>query len=293
MSARGVALAFGLLLALPPSSAAAEEAEADEFDRLQELRRQFRDGDYEAAVATGRAILDDEPTPLVRAEAHQYIAASAELLGRTDVAQEHFEELLTLQPTFRLEPSEFPTEVLAMFETVRLGMEDRLRQIEEQRRRAQEAERLERERRLREEAARLAALSRPRYMLRELEQRHLAVAFLPFGAGQFQNEMPERGYAFLGVELGLTAASMVLWLVHATLPDSPADPEAAESLQRGLEYAGYAVYGALAVTVVWGIIDALVNYRPRVERWIEIDEEDVPEAHRLAPERGPAPPAPP
>lgn len=281
MMARGVALLLGLAMALHPLAAPAEEAAGDTFELLQRLRQQFREGSYEEAIATGRVILEAEPSTLVRAEAHQYVGASAELLGRTEMAEEHFEELLTVLPTFQLEQSEFPTEVLTLFETIRLRYQDRIRLADDARRRAAEAERLERERRLRDEAARLAALAEPRYMMREVRRRHLAIAFLPFGAGQFQNDMPGRGYAFMFTELGLTAASMVLWILHATMPTDVDDRAGARDLRLGYEYASYAVYGALGVAVVWGIIDALVNFRAESVRWSEIEESDVPEEHRL------------
>jgi hypothetical protein len=283
----GVVLALCLASMLRPIAAFGEvapEASDDEFELLQQLRSLFREARYDEAVEIGGRILSGTPSTLVRAEAHQYVGASAELLGRTEEAEEHFEELLTVEPTFRMEQSEFPSEVLTLFENVRLRMQDRLRHIEEERRRAQETERLERERRLREEQQRLAELSRPRYMARELRRRHLALAFLPFGAGQFQNDHMRRGYAFLGVELGLTAASMVLWLLQAvTLPDDPDDTDAAVALRDGYQWASYAVYGALGVAVIWGMIDALVNFRPESERWVEVDEEDVPAEHRVRP----------
>jgi tetratricopeptide (TPR) repeat protein len=122
--ARGVLACVGLAIVLLPLTAPAEEAAVDEFELLQQLRQQYREGLYEEAVSTGQGILESGPSTLVRAEAHQYIGASAELLGETEMAEEQFEELLTLQPAFRIERAEFPTEVLSLFDTAGPGIED-------------------------------------------------------------------------------------------------------------------------------------------------------------------------
>lgn len=266
-------------------AAHAQEREPDDFELLQEIRRQFREGNYSAVEGLSARIFESEPSMLVRAETHQFLGASLELLGRSSDAEEQFEELLTLQPQFIMDQAEFPTEVITLFETVRLRVQDRLRQIEERRRRAQEAERRERERRARDEAERLRQLSRPRYLVNEVRERHLIVAFLPFGAGQFQNGQRGKGYAFLGSELALTAASMLFWLLGSTMQDNLADDEQGRDLWDGYQITSYCIYGALAAVVIAGIIDALVDhFRSPRSRWREIEVDDVPEEHRINPE---------
>jgi len=260
-----------------PAIGHAQEAERDEFAMLAELRGAFESGDYENCMGLAEQILGSRPSALVRVEAHQFFGASAELLGRTEQAEEQFEELLTLQPTFRLEQAEFPTEVLNLFETVRLRIQDRLRQIELQRERRREQERLEQEQLRRDEQERLARLVRPRFLVRTERRRHLALAFLPLGAGQFQNDQVAKGFVFLGSQVLLGGATMVLWLLRATMPSDPAGGlSQARELQRGYEIAGYAGYAALGVSVIWGIIDGLANFR-RTTRgpWVELDQDQV------------------
>ena len=156
--------------------------------------------------------------------------------------------------------------------------------------RAQEERQRERERELLAQQQRLASLARPRYLAVEAGPRHLILSLLPFGAGQFQNDQPAKGYTFLGIQLGLTVTSMTLWLAGNLLPDTDRYQESFE----GLQYASWAIAGALAVTVVWGIIDGLVNYlraRRQPARWREVAEEDVPEEHRIAADAEPRPSA--
>lgn len=281
MDGRGALFCCIIVVSLP-GLGYAQERDPDDFELLQEIRRQFREGSYETVERLATSILESDPTILVRSETHQYLGASLELMGRSGEAEEQFEELLTLQPQFIMDQAEFPTEVITLFETVRLRVQDRIRQIEERRRRAQEAERRDRERRLREEQERLLRISRPRYMVQEVQERHLVVAFLPFGAGQFQNGQRSKGYAFLGTELVLTGASMIVWILGSTLPSNADDRDQARELAEGYQIASYCVYGALGALVIAGIIDAIVNYyRAPRERWHEMDEEDVPDEHRL------------
>ncbi len=267
-----------LLAALLPVVAWAEVSTGGPLATLQQIRVVFLSGEYEDVVSLTNRLLESEPSMLIRTEGLQYLGASLELLGRTEEAEEQFEVLLTLQPLFHMNQADFPTEVVSLFESMRLLVRDRLDQIEEQRRRVQDVARRERERRLLEQQERLIEAARPRYLVREAVAQHLVVALLPFGAGQFQNGQRGRGYAFFGTQLGLTAASMVVWLLGTVVPDRSVD-----QVDRW-QIASYAVYGSLGVCVAWGIIDALVNYRRlqrRGDRWQEVRDRDVPEEHRI------------
>jgi hypothetical protein len=276
--------------------AAAEQGDVDPYSQLQQVREQFRHGGYEGVAYAAEQLLGTDPSMLVRAEALQYLGASLELLGRSVEAEEQFEVLATLQPQWAMNRSEFPAEVIALFDSVRDRVHDQLSRVEEQQRRAQQERQRERERQLLEEQRRLSALARRRYLAVETRPRHLALALLPFGAGQFQNDQRGKGYAFLGTELGLTVGSMTLWLLAATLPppEESDDPVRDGRLLTGYQYASYAVYGALAVAVIWGIIDGLVHFyraRRRPDRWREVPDDEVPAELRLP--DGPEPAAPP
>jgi hypothetical protein len=276
-------LVISLCLATP--AAAEEESVGVEspYVFLERIETEFGEGHYEDVERMAGELLQTEASMLVRAEGLQYLGAALELLGRSGEAEEHFEELVTLQPEFRMNQA-FPSEVLRLFESVRDRVQDRIRQIEDRRRRAAEAAQAERDRQAALLRQRLIDQARPRYMVREVEHRSLALAFLPFGAGQFQNGHNRRGYVFMGTQLGLTASSMVLWLLSTLAPENPEDEAEGARLLNGYQIASYAVYGALAVSVAWGIIDALVNYaraRRAGDRWSEVDENDVPEEHRV------------
>jgi len=262
----------------------AEESESDPFLLLQQIRELFLEGSYEALEQRAESLLESGPSMLVRAECLQYLGASLELIGRSEEAEERFEVLLTLQPEFQMNQADFPTEVISLFESVRLRVQDRINQIEERRRRQQDSERRRRERALLEQQQRLLELARPRYFERDARGLQLALALLPFGAGQFQNGHIGRGYAFLGTQLGLTAASMVLWMLGTLVPDDFEDAERGRNLYRGYQISSYSVYGLLVGSVIWGIVDALVNYR-RLNRtrgtWRQVDESEIPEDLRV------------
>lgn len=275
--------------------ARAEQDEADPYAQLQQVREQFRHGGYEGVATAAEQLLATDPSMLVRAEALQYLGASLELLGRSAEAEEQFEILATLQPQWAMNRGEFPAEVIALFESVRYRVLDQLDRVEEQQRRAQEERQRERERELLAHQQRLEAMARPRYLAVETRPRHLILALLPFGAGQFQNDQRAKGFAFLGTQLGLTVTSMTLWLVGNTLPEDYRDRR---DVFENLQYSTWAIAGALAVSMAWGIIDGLVNFlraRRQPERWREVAEEDVPEDQRLttdAPAPTPTPAAP-
>lgn len=277
-----IVLVVGLLFT--PLQVLAEESESDPFGLLQQIRELFLEGNYEAVERTAERLLETGPSMLVRTECLQYLGASLELMGRSEEAEERFEVLLTLQPEFHMNQADFPTEVISLFESVRLRVQDRIDQIDERRRRQQDRERRRRERAMIEQQQRLLELARPRYFERDAEGHHLVVAFLPFGAGQFQNGHTRRGYAFLGTELGLMAGSMVLWLLGTLVPDDFEDSERGRDLYQGYQISSYAVYGLLVTSVVWGIVDAIVNYR-RLSRtrssWREVEESEIPEDERI------------
>lgn len=74
---------------------------------------------------------------------------------------------------------------------------------------------------------------------------------------------------------------MTLWLL-GTLNPTDADGF------NGYQIASYAVYGTLAVSVLWGIIDGVVNFvRRRRSRpvWREVEEREVPPEYRIDLER--------
>jgi tetratricopeptide (TPR) repeat protein len=272
---RGVVCSVGAACLLVLTSWV-EAEEVDPFARLQSIRAQFRQGNYERVERTAQALLNQEPSSLIRAECLQYLGAALALMGRSDDAEERFELLLTLQPNFHVDPAEFPTDVIRLFETVRFRVANRLDQIEQRRQQAQEAERLARERRLWEQQAAAIDESVSRYFVLERQRNHWAVALLPFGAGQFQNQQPRKGYAFLATQLAFTAASMGLWLAATLAPETPEDLKQARRVMNGYQIASYVVYGCLAASVLWGIIDGLVYYRPVRERWREMDERQIP-----------------
>jgi len=57
---------------------------------------------------------------------------------------------------------------------------------------------------------------------------------------------------------------------------------------NGYHIASYVVYGCLAASVLWGIVDGLVFFRPVRERWREMDEGQIPAELRQRLRRSPS-----
>jgi hypothetical protein len=179
---------------------------------------------------------------LVR-ESRRYLGAAYVLTGRNPRANEQFE----------LDAADFPSEVHAVFRMVR----ERL--LEEQRDRAttEAREDAERDRARREALVELLSLAEET----ELEIAHdPAIAWLPFGAGQFQNGNANLGAFFLATEAITLLGSVVTFATWVPL----ADPDLRVDLGvlRALQVANWVSVGALGVLMLAGVLEAHINFVP-------------------------------
>jgi len=87
-----------------------------------------------------------------------------------------------------------------------------------------------------------------------------AVANLVPPWGQFQNGHRKKGYAILGGELGLVAASVVSAALLYSWRDSTHQFPGKEDEADALRVVNYVSLGALAALVVYGIVDGLYYY---------------------------------
>lgn len=97
-----------------------------------------------------------------------------------------------------------------------------------------------------------------------------AVANLVPPWGQFQNGHRKKGYAILGGELGLVAASVVSAALLYSWRDSTHQFPGKEDEAEALMVVNYVSLGALAALVVYGIVDGLYYYY-RVPEKPELD----------------------
>jgi hypothetical protein len=250
------ALLLGLALAGAPPAPTGVEAE---------LRSAIDDYEFgEHAQAAKKLVRLLEPLRLTRAEdvilARQYLGACHFLLDDRTRAESEFAKTLALDPEHKLDPGVFSPAIVQFFEDVRARTGLGLRPREEPR-----ASPTPSPVPSPSPAAPPTAAGPP-----PPAPPPLALAFVPFGVGQFANAQPLKGAAFAIVEVGLFVTAAVAFVTFQGLQCPPTecapDPRGA-AVFRDVDDASRAstaqsvalgtFYGGLGV-VALGIIDALV-----------------------------------
>ncbi len=205
-----------------PLSAVASSAEWDE------AINSFRYQDFDAAIGKLRFLLYPRPRVDRQREwrAREYLGAALWWTGRKAEALDEFTALLVRNPPARLDPVSYPPPMIQDFETLRgnllrLGV-------------------------LRPDSKPSLPTPPPTPWVAPLP-----LCLFPFGVGQFANQQPGKGIAFLAAEGTLAAGSAWLYLynrdegLHSRATDLP----------RAAQVAAGAAFWAVAT---WGVIDALV-----------------------------------
>ena len=246
---------------------------AQEFDRG---RTAFQRGEYERAIS----ILYPLVYPDLRLEseaevllAHRLLGVSYLFVNKPNDARIEFRKLLELAPDYRFDPLLDPPRVVEFFNALVREQQDQLGDIEARLRKREE----ERNR------------HRGEILVRRMEHHPYAVNFLPFGAGQFQNDQRTKGWAFLGAEAVLGAVSLGAFItnfvIYGTSPERtcngpyvnnmcPVDKidhtreETSHTITRVQVVSGAAFFAV----ALWGVIDAVRNYRAEVP----LDESYIP-----------------
>jgi hypothetical protein len=149
-------------------------------------------------------------------------ALSAFNLGDTKGAQAAFLQLLRVNPDHILDPFAVPPAAIKVFEQVRRENADALNlvrqqialRIEQDRRAKAEAEKLRLEQ---EERKRKVDLLNGEITVRTIEKRSMLLNFIPFGAGQFQQDRPGWGAAFAASEALMAVLSIVSFFAIESL----------------------------------------------------------------------------
>jgi hypothetical protein len=251
-----LALLLGLALAGVPSAPTSVEAE---------LRSAIDDYEFgEHAQAAKKLVRLLEPLRLTRAEdvilARQYLGACHFLLDDRTRAESEFAKTLALDPEHKLDPGVFSPAIVQFFEDVRARTGLGLRPREEPRPSPPPSP-----------APSPAPTPPPAVGPPAPVPPALALAFVPFGVGQFANAQPVKGVAFAVVEVGLFVTAAAAFVTFQGLQCPPTecapDPRGA-AVFRNVEEASRAstaqsvalatFYAGLGVAV-FGIVDALVS----------------------------------
>lgn len=254
----------------------ATTAMASPAEEMNTARDAFRRRDWLAAMPALSSLL--YPTPRLASEediyeAHLLLGMCAFESDDRLTATREFEQAISLQLDRKLGTGAFSEAAVSLYEERRQAMVEKYK--------------LEAEKRA-------LALEREKYrrMIEAMvivEKRDYYVNFIPFGAGQFQNGQTTKGIVFASAQGVTGAVSAGIWMylvgtygLSGSVPLEDADDVL--TLQRIHIGAGAAFIGIAA----WGIVDALVHYKPSVVR--KPDESLLPPDMRP---QGPKPEKPP
>lgn len=241
-------------------------------------RTAFDRGEYARTIQLLRPLL----YPELRLESEGEIVQTHRMLGiahlyerQNEQAAQEFRNLLQLRPDYRMDRMLDPPAVVEFYNAILKEQEAELADLERKRQQAD----LENQRRL--EAAR----NGPTVIERHFVRNSMAVSFIPFGAGQFQNGQPGKGWVFLGTEAALATVSIAAFTANfaiygvrpAVACEKSSNPAAhdegcalgyvqnADRSRSQLLLRVQLVSGALFfATAIWGVTDAVLNFRQQV-----------------------------
>lgn len=259
-------------------------ANAQSRPDLEKARAAYLARNYKEAEERLRALVDPATNKdrALLSQARMNLAAVLLAQGKKDEASDVFEKLILDDSTFEPDPLGFPTEVLNTFIDARAGLHDKIKLA------AQESARREQERKAREEALSRAREKRQRDIEKMASEEKITVknqrliAFIPFGAGQFQNKQAWLGWLFLGAESALVVASAVTIPMYA-YARRRADEEAPRDVDRKAEQykdrasdiqaANLAIVGSFTVLALAGIAQANIAFVPETH---EVKKRELP-----------------
>ena len=255
-----------IALAIVSCVLAPRVARAGDIEDFQAARALYDAHEWTRAISAFESLVGgDEPTLESQAlvlESRKYLAAAYVFVGRERAAADQLERLLTEEPTYELDATQFPREVVQLFERVRTRLAER-REAEAARAELEaEVVRLRAENEaLRAEASRERVVEVPRDQW---------LMFIPFGVGQLQNGEEGLGW-FFAVTEALAVAGLVttLALELAYIAELQTLDEAAGSrldqVQAAIDVLGplnWSFGGALGVLMIAGVVQANVAFTP-------------------------------
>ncbi|BDG07655.1 tetratricopeptide repeat protein [Anaeromyxobacter paludicola] len=248
---------------------------------LKRARDRYEFGAYAECAGAVRELLarqPDLPDPEA-AEAYKLLGLSEYQLGDKEQARAAFVSLLSHDPDYALDPFFVPPSIVELFDQVKKEREPELAPLRERKRQLREQERLAEEARRKLLAEEQARSGPPTKVIRVQERIYL-FNWLPLGAGQFQNGQGSKGTAIAAGEVVMGLVNIGAILFHnqiaedrsrrcsASQPTGCSHPPFSDADRRLLDrtdavkYASAALFWAI---YAYGVVDAHLNYVPRVE----------------------------
>jgi len=220
--------------------------------QLDRGRDSFRRGDWQSAIEVINLLLYPE-LQLARkeqvVEAHILLGAAFYQTGNRERAREEFQRALEIEPEQSIGTRLYPEGAIRLFEETKTDLRIAKEREDERRRVAQ----------------RLKEIEDYKKSLIVYETHPYYVNFVPFGAGQFQNRQRGKGLLFAatqGVTGGISAGIFLYLASKYGLVSSSVPVEEGRTV-RTLQELEVAAGAAFIGFYAWGVIDALVHYKPR------------------------------
>ena len=247
----------------------------DAFDRG---RTAFERAEYKRAIEILSPLL--YPEMLLDSEgevvqAHKMLSVAYLFENKPDEARREFLELLRQRPSFRFDPLLDSQRVVTFFDTVLKEHQAEIARFKRLKDEKDAAIAAQNQRTLK-------LLQAPPTVVR-YERHSLSVALIPFGAGQFQNGERRKGWWFFGAETALAAVSLGAFVTNFALYGfssergctDPNNPDGMQCRPGNIDYTqedtslmltriqvGSGV--AFFAVAIWGVIDAVRNFKPEV-----------------------------
>ncbi|MBS2027478.1 MAG: hypothetical protein JST54_06180 [Deltaproteobacteria bacterium] len=277
---------ISLVLAFAPAAHA-------ESDLLKNARNTFEYGNYDESLRLTETLLASHQLSAERdlVEAYRIAGLSDFYLSRPEGARRHFVALLSVDPDYAMDPFLVPPPAVAFFDGVKRDNESLLAPIRERRKALAEQERLADEARrklIEENLMRQLEPERP-VLVQTVEVHTFATNFVPFGAGQFQENRPVLGSVFAGTQvIGLATAIGSFAKIESLRDEHGYFAQADIGTVNNLVTAKWLGVGMLSASVVLGIADSLWHYEPTTTR-IEALPQPPHKASAPKPDQPPAP----
>lgn len=284
---RTLLAALAFVLAVFGTRAAVAQGRVD----VEKARAAFLARKYAEAEERLRLLVDPNvglKEIALLSQARMYLAAVLIARGQQESGVEVLTKLIVEDPTFEPDPLSFPGEVINTFFDVRAQLQEKIRQA------AQNAARLEAEKRFRAEEERRrqeAWLATVKQMATEEKitvRNSRLVAFVPFGAGQFQNRDHALGWTFLIGESALAAGSLITVPLfnyassraHSQGADLEGKAQIYKDRADTIQIVNLSFVGALAAIAITGVIQANLAFVPSVS---ETKKRPLPPMSRVVP----------
>ena len=225
--------------------------------RFKNAENTFRFQDYPRAVRQLQALLYPRPVlkdPAMVKKAHEYLGACFYWLKKPKRMDEEFTALLVQAPQYKLDPFYYPVPLIEHFNALRkrlaaLGIIKPAQKKQKKTKKSSESQAKSRKTQCRTVEKRIVKHSK-------------LLCYIPFGVGQFANNRPGKAAGFLSTQLiGLGVNIGSFAAIEALRGDDGLFSHANAHKARILRYVQYAGLGLFLASAIWGIFDALHDFK--------------------------------